>query len=268
LLGLRGPRAVRRAERSGEVLGAMMSLRMPLQMPPQMPIPLSRGWSTLEVLVGLALGFLILTPLAQLASSQWAGQRQLAADLKLQQSLRTVSDAVARDLRRAGSWGAAESARPGLNNPYAILELTDGSGGSGLADMVRYAYAHPKRAEDSQLSDDEQMGWRLRNGVIESQLGLGTWQALSDPQRVRITRFKLSLQTQRMPLPCALACATPAAPDSPCPAVQMMRTVWIELAGQLNAANVSSAINDPGVQRSLKTAVQLRNDSWSGSCRD
>lgn len=238
----------------------------------------NRGWSTLEVLVGLALGFLILTPLAQVASAQWSGQRQLAADLKLQQSLRTVADALARDLRRAGSWGAAESARPGVNNPYAILEVTDGS---DLGDRVRYAYAHPKRAEDSQLSDDEQMGWRLRNGVIESQLGLGTWQALSDPQRVRITRFKLILQTQRLPLPCALACATPASPDAPCPAVQLMRTVWIDLVGQvpdasdasdaLKALNVSSAVNgltNQRAQRSLKTAVQLRNDAWSGSCRD
>lgn len=264
---MRGPGDDLRLKRPSAVLGAMRPLSMRSSV--------HRGGSTLEVLIGLALGFLILTPLAQVASTQWSGQRQMAADLKLQQSLRTVADALARDLRRAGSWGAAESARPGVNNPYAIVEVTDGN---GLADMVRYSYAHPKRAEDSQLSDDEQMGWRLRNGVIESQLGLGTWQALSDPQRVRVTRFKLSVQTQRLPLPCALACSTAASPDSPCPAVQLMRTVWVDLAGQvpqasvaINPTNVSSAVNDlnhQGVQRSLRTAVQLRNDAWSGSCRD
>lgn len=226
---------------------------------------LTRGLSSLEILVGLALGFLLLTPLVQMASSQWSGLRQWSTDLKLQQSLRAVANAMASDLRRAGSWSWADRAIPGSSggiNPYAVLQVTDGG---GLTDGVSYAYTHPKRAEDGVLTDDERLGWRLRNGVIESQLGQGNWQALSDPQRVRITRLKLSLQSHTQTLPCARACTTPAAGsalESPCPPVQTMRTAWIDLAGQTPPS--SSWVSS----RSLQTAVQLRNDTWAGACRD
>ena len=220
------------------------------------------GLSSLEILLGLSLGALLLTPLLQTATLQWTGQRQWATDLKLQQSLRTVTDSLARELRRAGSWGWADRAPPGSLNPYSSLQLTDIANG---ADSLVYAYAHPKRAEDGVLSDDERLGWRLRNGVVEAQLGLGNWQAVSDPQRVRITRFKLSVQTESLPLPCALACSTTSGNssfESTCPPLQTMRTVWIDLAGQ--APQAASA----GPQRTLKTAVQLRNDTVVGTCRD
>ena len=220
------------------------------------------GLSSLEILLGLSLGALLLTPLLQTATLQWTGQRQWATDLKLQQSLRTVTDSLARELRRAGSWGWADRAPPGSLNPYSSLQLTEIANG---ADSLVYAYAHPKRAEDGVLSDDERLGWRLRNGVVEAQLGLGNWQAVSDPQRVRITRFKLSVQTESLPLPCALACSTTSGNssfESTCPPLQMMRTVWIDLAGQ--APQAAST----GPQRSLKTAVQLRNDTVVGTCRD
>mgnify|MGYP003333979918 FL=1 len=217
------------------------------------------GLSSLEILLGLSLGALLLTPLIQTATLQWTGQRQWASDLKLQQSLSTVTDSLARELRRAGSWGWADRAAPGSLNPYSGLQLSEITTGANAADSLVYAYAHPKRTEDGVLSDDERWGWRLRNGVVEAQLGLGNWQAVSDPQRVRITRFKLSVQTESVPLPCALTCSNTS---SPCPPVQMMRTVWIDLAGQ--APQAAST----GPQRTLKTAVQLRNHTVVGSCRD
>src|SRR5688572_15814717 len=67
------------------------------------------GLSLVELLVGLALGLFVVAVAATLLAAQTPEQRRLAAEQRLMQDLRTATDVVTRDLRRAGHWGAAAS---------------------------------------------------------------------------------------------------------------------------------------------------------------
>ena len=67
-----------------------------------------RGLSLVELLVGLALGLLVVAGGAALLARQHLREhRALLLEARLMQDLRTAADLVARDLRRAGYWGDA-----------------------------------------------------------------------------------------------------------------------------------------------------------------
>ena len=69
----------------------------------------SRGLSLVELLVGIAIGLSSSPPAATVVSRHAAREPRAAARSRLMQDLRTAADLVARDLRRAGYWGAAAS---------------------------------------------------------------------------------------------------------------------------------------------------------------
>jgi hypothetical protein len=85
-----------------------------------------------------------------------------------------------------------------------------------------------------------------------------TWQALTDPGLLRITRISVSTREDSLPL--TDRCAPPgcAASDTGCPPRLAMRRVDIEVEGV--------ATIDAALRRTLQASVSLRNPSVSGSC--
>jgi hypothetical protein len=125
-----------------------------------------------------------------------------------------------------------------------------------------YSYAHTDLNEedngtaDPADADDKRdfKGFRLKDKVIEVQLGLNNWQALTDLEVVEIDQFDAEeVRAPDIRLP---TCDTPSACASvgPCGGFQRLvtRYVRIKMAGK--------ARHDPQVTRQLETRVRVRND--------
>ncbi|MEY2891179.1 MAG: hypothetical protein RJA98_1087 [Pseudomonadota bacterium] len=217
----------------------------------------ARGASLLELLVASTLGLLLMSVCITLFVQVLREHRSALHEARLMQDLRSAIDIVARDLRRAGGWGAAEratfwssNARP-LDNPYGAQTPA-----SAPAALASFNYSRDP-TENNQLDSDEAFGVRLRNGAIELMLGQGNWQALTDSGTLKLTDLRITPTVHEVSLAslCTQACAA-SAPD--CPPRQTVRSVLVELSG-------ASSL-DPSVTRSLRARVRVRNDTVSGRC--
>jgi prepilin peptidase dependent protein B len=229
-----------------------------------------RGITLVELMVGIAVGLFIVAAASFMLSNQLDDNRRLVLDTQLQQDLRSAADLVSRDLRRAGYWGNAEQGAwlrgvATAANPYTAID----SAASGVVgNRVTYTYSldsqqTPPQAENDAVDGHDNSGFRLNEGAIELQLGDNNWQKITDPATLTITVFDVTMDQQDIPLEAACpktlaeggVCAGGGAV---CPPVQQMREFQVRIDGQ--------ATNDPAVQRSMRTAVRVRNDVVNGQC--
>ena len=163
------------------------------------------------------------------------------------QELRDAVDVVERDLRRAGHWSHAHAAAwsdaPPAANPHAALVPVGGAG-----DTAHWSYSR----DDA----DEQIGFRLRDGVVEVLLGRGGWQALTDAGTVFVTAFGITPAQQTIPLQSLCARAV----GSAAPPTLFARSMGVTIRGH--------AAGDPRIVRSVQGLVHLPNDLVAGACPD
>jgi len=216
-----------------------------------------RGLTIVELLVGLAVGLFIVAVATTLLVSRVREHRSLLVESRLMQDLRAASDLVARDLRRAAHWGAASAAvwsrgtGSAIANPYTAL-----SPSSAASDAVSFRFSRDT-TENHHVDDNEQFGFRLRNGVIEMLLGSGNWQALTDAGTVVVTDFAITPEVQEIALEgfCAQTCPPGS---STCPPKQQVRSLAVLISGRSAA--------DGAVTRMVRSQVRLRNDVIVGAC--
>jgi prepilin peptidase dependent protein B len=233
-----------------------------------------RGLALIEMMVSIALGLLLVAAVATLLVSHVAEHRRLLAEVRLMQDLRAAADLVTRDLRRAGYWGRAEAAVAAGDgiapqaNPYAGIWP---AASAGSTSAVGYGYSRDA-GEDGIVSANERFGFRLntRTRVLEARLGGAalapdsgdSWQPLTDPRAIQITRFAVTHSVQSIDLlpHCATAGTPPACPagSSTCPPRQQVSLLVVDI----------DAVDprDPSVARTLRTRVRPRNDVVSGAC--
>ncbi len=233
-------------------------------MNPRSPRPLPRhdfkraaGISMVELLVGLAVGLFIAAAGVTLMAGNLRENRSLMLESRLMQDLRTASDIITRDLRRAGYWaGAADAVQEPAGTPTAANPYMAVTPSTAPADSVSFAFSRDA-TENHNLDSNEQFGFRLRRGVIEMQLGGGNWQALTDANTVVISEFRVTptIQVIELASQCSAACA---AGDANCPPRQQVRSLAVSIAARSSA--------DAAVQRSLNSSVRLRNDAITGAC--
>lgn len=205
------------------------------------------GLSLVELMVGLALGlFLAAAGLAAFAE-QWREHRHGTLAMRLQQDLRSAGELIARDLRRAGHWAAPGASSP---NPYAAFAPQ-----AAASDAASYAYSRDA-IENQQLDSAEQFGLRLRRGVIELQLGAGSWQALTDAGTLVVTEFVLEPRAQQVSL--LEHCARPCPSGNVCDAHVSVRRLALRITAR--------AVEDASLVRRVDTLVRLRNDDVAGAC--
>ncbi len=217
------------------------------------PSATGRGFTLVELLVGLALALLVVAGGGALLASQIREHRALVLEARLTQDLRTAADLVARDLRRAGYWGDAgagvwSEAAPARANPYAAVAPD-----AAASDAASLAYSRDAVENDS-VDGNEQFGFRLRNRAIEIQLGSGNWQALTDATLLAVTRFVITPQSETVDL--GAHCPTPC-PTETCPR-QRIASFAVEISAQ--------ALADAAVTRSVQALVRVRNDAATGAC--
>lgn len=217
-----------------------------------------RGLSLVELMVGVAIGLFVVAGATMLVANQLGDNRRLLLETQIQQDLRAAADIVARDIRRSGYWGAAQSGvwyvgSPGVTaNPYnAVTPTVSGA----AASAVTFDYSRdPAGAENNAVDATEQSGFQLNNGVIQMRVG-GNWQPLTDNRTLRITNFQVTMTARPITLSCFLPCGGGGLPSCP---TQTLREMEVLINGQ--------AVTDPAIVRSVRSNVRLRNDAVTGTC--
>ena len=215
-----------------------------------------RGMSLVELLVGAAVGLIVVAAAGSVVAAHQAAARRVQIEARLMQDLRGAAELVSRDLRRAGHWAAAASGvrrgdEPAIVNPHTAIAAA-----SGPAAVIALSFS-TGAGDPASIADGERFGFRLRNAAIEMQLGDRNWQALSDPGTIVVTSFTIVPRVDEADL--ENFCARPCSAGSvTCPPRQQVRSYEISVAGR-------SAI-DALATRELRSVVRLRNDVVVGSC--
>ncbi len=153
-----------------------------------------RGLSLVELMVGSAISLMVVAAALLALTHHLRGSRSLLLEARLMQDLRTTTELVAHNLRRAGP-------------------LSETEGG------VRFSYA----------SADTEMAYRLRAGVIEMKLGQGHWQAMTDANTLRVATFSVTPRVEETVLTgfCARDCVEGS--QATCPPRQQVRSLAIQV---------------------------------------
>jgi type II secretory pathway component PulJ len=225
-------------------------LRHGIPMPPR---GRQEGLSLVEMMVGLAVGLLVVAGATMVVTSQLGDNRRLLLETQLQQDLRAAADIVTRDLRRAGGW--TDTARLGLWSPAALPQANPyaaATPASGVTDsQVDYGYYR-------NASSPTVYGFKLEDGTVKSLLGAG-WQELTDPRVMTVTTFDITAREgPPQQTPCPKLCPGLPAPATACWPAVSVRDFVVDITAQSAAY--------PNVRRSLSTTVRVRNDLISGAC--
>lgn len=219
----------------------------------------SRGLSLVEMMVGIAVGLFIVAGASLVAVNQISDNRRLTLETQVQQDLRAAADLVARDLRRAGYWGKAQTSMwyvggPNVvGNPYTAA-APDANG--AISNEVTFSYSRDLVEDDAVDDAKERFGFKLEDDTIKIRVG-DAWQALTDPTVLKVTRFDVNLAKTTVRQSCFKACAGGPA-DTSCWPQQDVRRFTVQIEGQ--------AAFDPSVTRSVTDSVRLRNDANRGAC--
>jgi len=216
----------------------------------------ARGLSLVELLVGLAIGLLLSAAGVTLLAAQWREHRSQMAELRLMQELRGSVEMITRDLRRAGYSGDAAAgvwqsgASAPVANPYAAFAPS-----AAASNGASYAYSRDA-SENQRLDANEQFGLRLRNGAIELQLGAANWQALTDAGTLTVTAFSVTPTLRERTL--LEHCARPCPAGASCAPRLQQRSLVVQIDAR--------SVDDPRIERRLRSELRQRNDGVVGAC--
>lgn len=231
-----------------------------------------RGMSIIEMLVGVAVGLIVLTGAIKLMSDTLGSNRRLLLETRVNQDLRAAADLIVRDLRRAGYWNNAVSgmfsttgATAPAPNPYREIKLE--------SNELKYSFA---RDGNDTVDTTEWAGYRLNEGVLEFLASRDSaddseqWQPLTDPKVLRVTTLTINpLATPRVvELYTYCACLTrltcvAADFEGSGPYVSTRPRMTIR---QFDIVVAGEAVHDPAVRREIRQSVRVRNDRLDGNC--
>lgn len=232
------------------------------------PLRRQTGVTLIELMIGLAVGLIVISGALFLLASLTQDNRRLLVETRLNQDLRAASDLIARDLRRAGYWAGASAAvyTPGASSATATNAYRNFIPGACSDTTLAAAVATPTAVSasicyyieqgtpDNATSDAELFGFALVNGVINAFVAGKTALPLTDPASLVIDSFRITPRAATFDM--SSSCTT-TPPANTGPQV-VVRRFDIELRG--------FAPSDPGLIRGMTTTVRVRNDAISGTC--
>lgn len=211
----------------------------------------ARGLSLVELMVGIALGLIVVAAATLTVTTQLRDNRQLLLETQLQQDLRASADIITRELRRNGFSALAEL---GLWNPEinlsAVSEFTTLSITPGAQGAVQYDYKRPDNASGP-------FGYWLENGVIKVRLSANApAQDLTDRNVMFVESFVINeARSTPVRLPCPNDCPLPI------PAGETADYCWPSIAvRELQISITARAVSDARVRRTVDSRARLRND--------
>lgn len=230
----------------------------------QRPCHAERGLTTVELLVGAALGLFVVAGAVSLFVTNVGHAKRLLVEARVNQDLRVAADLITRDLKRAGYWA---NALAGTSSTGATVTANaySGIGGSfgSSASQIKYRYA---RDDDDAAASNERFGFRLQSGVVQMQIAEAppNWQSITDPGVVVVTRLEITATETEIATggACPKACPPPPGALHACsdPPRLTVRHYDVLLQGRAAGAGHEA------IQRELLSSVRVRNDRLSGAC--
>ena len=224
-----------------------------------------RGISLVELMVGIAIGMIVVAGATVMLVNQVNEHRRLMLETQVQQDLRAASDLILRELRKSGYRGQVQKgiwspiapmAANEVSTPYSDTAPTVNTAGASTVEY-RYSKSADDNAADVFDPAKEQFGLRKDGDVLQFRIGAGGWQPLTDAATMKVTAFTVDLvvQTVGMADYCDLPCAVGAVN---CPPRQEVLNFTVNLTG--------TATHDPAVVRSMNVSTRVRNDRIVGVC--
>lgn len=221
------------------------------------------GVSIVELLVGVAIGLIIIAAASTVFVSLLVDSRSVVAGLRVNNNLRGALVLIERDLRRAGFWdnsmaGTTTTALASTPNPNSAVVA---SSGQVLYSISRDKAVNPARTDAAQvngLDSDESFGFRISQdgqarGVLEMLIG-ANWNQISDPATINITALTITDNTQSVDI--SAACPNGCVSGS-CPEVRVRN---------FDVAITGGSVRNPEIVRTLRTSVRIRNERTTGAC--
>lgn len=225
---------------------------------------LQRGLSIVELMVGVAIGLIIVAAAATVMSGQLVENRRLLMEAQIQQDLRAAADIITRDLRRSAYLAERQigsvpsslqtldtvgtinpfSPATALRNPYQT-RLSNTGACTSSADL-RFAYVSWKLNPPSSTD----VGYSINSGVLMSLVN-GVNNALTDANTMNVTDFCVTIsQPTSERLPCPKLC--PGNTTS-CWPTYKIRTATVTIKAEGKGVNAN-------IKREVTSTVRLRND--------
>jgi prepilin peptidase dependent protein B len=152
-----------------------------------------KGVGLVELMIAIVLGMLVVGSALALYASSFGTNAASQRVARLNNDLRAIMTFVTRDLRRAGYSGTAAG---GFANPFDTITLTGNT-------AIQFAY---DADSDGVLDANENFGYRLSNNAVQITTDGGTsWENISDPDRITITKFQI---TDNSPGPISMGTTT------------------------------------------------------------
>jgi type IV pilus assembly protein PilW len=215
---------------------------------------IDRGISLVELMVGIAVGLLVVAAATTMVTAQLGSTRVVLQETQLDQDLRTATEVVTRELRRSGAsvinnriqWYGLQQDGTVDNTAYT-RELT---GGDASSIVISYRRG----------PGEEGFAFKLENNTIMMLIpdgGAGVWQELTDPAAVKVTKFSIaevragdrarSANLQPHIVACPYLCADGST------------TCWPRIQAQEFVVEiVAESRRDSALRRTLRTSVAPR----------
>ena len=228
----------------------------------------SSGFSVVELMIGLALGLIVILGLERIFVASFRVNAQTISVTNLNQQLRATMETMSRELRRAGYW--ADSLQDISNNfqanTFVAVTTRDYASDAivlpgNAATCITYGY---DRNNDGDFAGDasEWRGFRFNSddgtvelkteGTVAGTCAAGVsdkWASFIDQDRVVIDALSFTLNEREV----AVDVNEDACPGGPpTEFVVFVRDVDISLTAHL--------ASDDSVDRTLRDSVRIRND--------
>ncbi len=219
--------------------------------------------SIIELMVGVAIGLVIVAAASLLMTGQLVENRRLLIETQLQQDLRATADIISRELRRAGGQTDVTALTSVWYEGTPLVKSNSFLEPAGLT-FVTTDPGEVSFSYNSGGANSGPFGFKLVGGSIKTNLGsrpasvsAGTpasptnWQELTDPNVMTVESFRLTPSTSgtAVKLPCPKLCTDGTNNCWPSYAV---RDVLIEITAK--------AKNYAEVKRSISSRVRLRHE--------
>lgn len=220
------------------------------------PVNGQRGWTLVDLMVGMAVGLFLCAVAATLMLSQWREHRHLLAETLLQQELRNAIALMRHEVHRSGADPAAHELMPergrSPSRPAEAPRLQLLLGGApipdeGAGDGLRLAYV---RSEAGEARRHIERGFRLHGTQLQYLLE-HSWQPWSDSNTVRFIRMEVRLAGSEGSLPAPCPCSGSPRETRSCDTRLQAQTLHVLLVGQSRL--------DPHTVRSINSSIHVRN---------
>ncbi|MCW8092917.1 prepilin-type N-terminal cleavage/methylation domain-containing protein [Alteromonas sp. ASW11-130] len=161
----------------------------------------NRGFSLMELLITMTVSITLFAGVISLITQLLVSQRQITANLALENELSLVGQIMTDEIRRAGfnqhaiAMFSAKSSSP-FTPPIALFSTED----EGVTNCILFSYDKNQNGMLDTETPDERFGFKLNNQAIEirrdgAPCDKGGWHDLTDPRTVKVTAFILNKLT-------------------------------------------------------------------------